>query len=912
MPQLFERRDVFGNSPAVWILSALLFAAPLGWWSLSHVERRDDVGMWLPPGDPTRQTLEWAAESFPIQRDLLVTWTGSSVNDPRVAAFRERLEPVRDEHGVLRGGQPHIASVSNPRAMLQQMFDRDVPSAEAVQRLTGSALGRGPLCVRLTEEGRNKQRRMQADMPVVAERKWGIELRVSTPNSSALQSLPAEVEPIDPLEFDPVEISTDGSLRAIVEPTHDLEIAWSGVDDGEFIEWLKHFEPDGGRTEIPLIADVFFLPGSPVALDVIFSEAGRADRAETLQRVRDAAVAVGVPLTELRITGPAVVEADLQRATQHAGWNPAFPWQQFQRRSALLTSIIAAVLMTILVLRDLRLIVITLAASAVTVFATLALLPVAGADLTVFLFAIPVMTGAVALSGAMHIARQWQSAQLTDESGAVQEASRRTFSPALASTWMMSLAVLVWCVSPLPPMRDWSEGTSVALIAGFLIVNFGVPALLLLWRDRTTALPHDPALWHALGSICTRHPWAQATAILFLVVAASYGMRYADPQIDLAQGLPGDSSWQTSVGMVEGQVGGTIDAETIIRFDARSQDERDLLARMELIREVGQQLRHHPAVSGCLSWADFFPVVTPLDPDASRLEATRRARSVQTMMYDWREGDQRSFATPYYTVAKADRDADMDGDRGYSHHGDEFWRISARVRWTHVAALAQTQRELDDTIQAVLKAAPGTRHRITGPLAIQSHTERMAFRSFLIASAIAVGLIAVTFIITLQHVGAALLALLPCVAPSTAVLGIWSYCGGRLDFSAMLSAGLSVGLSAGQVLPLLWSFREALNSGRTRPEAIAAMLSHAGPHAWRTAWIVGVTILPLSTCEAAIIGHFGFMLPLMIGTAVLLQLIWVPQLLAGPLGTCFTTPSVSAASESVVEPATVPATNRAA
>ncbi len=891
MPQLFERRDVFGNSPAVWILAAMLFALPLGWWSLSHLERRDDVGLWLPPSDPARQTMEWAAESFPIQHDLLVTWRGSSINDLRVDALRRQLEPVPDEHGVPRGGLPYIATVSDPRDMLRMILAHEVPAAEAIQRMTGLGLGRGPLCVRLTDEGRKKLRRIQADLPHAAKKQWGIDLRVASAGdavqSATTESTSSPIEKAAPLTIEPVLMAADGSLLEDTDQSHDLEVSWSGVPDAVVIEWLQRFHPDGANDGTQLIGNLFFLPGTPIALEVTFSEAGRADRAETLRRVRDAAVAVGIPLTELKIVGPVVVEEDLQAATQRAGWNPVFPWQHVHRRSALLTSIIAAVLMTILVLRDLRLILVTLAASAGTVFATLALMPVAGADYTTVLFITPVLLGALALAGAIHMARQWQSSRALDDERAVTDASQKTFSVGLATAWMTVMAVLVWCVSTLAPIRDWSEATCVALIAGTLIVNFGVPAVLLLWRGRTVAHTDDPSLWHALGSLWTRHPWGQAAGILVLIVAASIGLRSADPQVDLAQSLPPHSGTHQSMALIESQLAGTVNAEALIRFDARSQDEHDAIARMELVRQVEAQLRTHPAVSGCLSWADFFPVAAPVDEDASRLETNRRNKLAQSLQDDWRDGDDQLAASKFYGVAKDDRDDAMDGDRGYSHRGDEFWRISTRVRWTNAVDLAQTQNELDGLIQGVLKAAPGTRHRITGPLAIQVHTEYLALRTFLIAAGAAAGLICLTFVVTLRHVGAALLALLPCVAPSTTLLGLWSLLGGKLDLAVMLSAVLSVGLAAGQVLSLLLAFRKELSTGTSRHEAMLAMLGHAGPHAWRSAWILGLTLLPLATCDVAIIGHFGLMMPMLLGLSVVLQLMWLPQLLAGPLGLCF-------------------------
>ena len=56
--------------------------------------------------DAVRQTHEWAAATFPLQQDLLVTWKGSSLHDPRVAEFRRSLEPQQDAKGVLRGRHP--------------------------------------------------------------------------------------------------------------------------------------------------------------------------------------------------------------------------------------------------------------------------------------------------------------------------------------------------------------------------------------------------------------------------------------------------------------------------------------------------------------------------------------------------------------------------------------------------------------------------------------------------------------------------------------------------------------------------------------------------------------------------------------------------------------------------------------
>lgn len=880
MPHFFERRDIFGNSPAVWVFAAILFALPLGTWSLSGLQRHDNAGMWLVPEDALRQQHEWAAETFPIEHDLLVTWTGSSLNDPRVADFRRCLEPKRDDHGVLRGGKPQIARIDDPRDTFQQMLASDVPAKEALQRLTGIQIGTGPLCVRLTDEGRKRLRRIQSELPVIAHKQWGMTLRVTAPN--AVTATAGD----DAANMEPIALTADGVLLESTDTSHDLCIVAEGIPGRQLAEKLKAFHLEGVADSTALIADQFYLPGHPVALSVTFSDAGRADRAETLHIIRTAAADVGIPASDLRILGPAMMEADLQAVAQAAVWTPSARWQQVARRSALLTSIIAAVLLTVLLLRDVRMITVSLLCAGGTLFGTMALMPVAGAEFSIWQFTTPVWLGAFALAAAISVARQRQLAPGLP-AAAVQTALQRTSGTTLATCGLLLVSVVGWCASPLSPVRDWGEVASVSVIMAGALVLVGVPSLMLLWPGRTANIPHDSTLWHAMGNAWSRHPAWQSMGTLAVIVTAAFGLRHPHLQLDLLHSLPQTSSARIAATEMESQLTGTVLAESVIRFDARAQDERDALARMELVREVETQLRLHPAVTGCLSWADFSPVSEPLAEDASRLEVNRRAKRAQAQQEEWRDGQTFAHAANFYTVATKDRDAVIDGDHGYCQRGDELWRISTRVRGAGSTSLAQTQRELDNILRGVLKAAPGTRHQMVGPLMVQLQTERLMLRSFLIATVVGLGILALLAMVTLRHFGAGFLAVIGSAAPLAAVIGGWSWSGGALDLTAMLATTIALGLSAGQIVPLLVAFQVARKRGCNRNEAVCAMLSEQGPGACRMAWIMGLTVWPLSTSSTGAIGHFGQLLPLMIAAGAVAQMMWLPQLLAGPIGLMF-------------------------
>ena len=881
MPNFFERRDVFGNSPAVWIFAAILFAIPFGTWSLSRLNRHDDASNWLFPGDTVRQTHEWAAETFPLHEDLLVTWKGSSLYDPRIAEFRRNLEPRRDDEGVLRGGKPQIARITDFQATLQRMLDGEVPAGEAVQRLTGMDLGPGPLCVRLTEDGRKRLRRIQSELPAVAKKQWGIDLRVMLPGEAAVAVSMAE----NATNLEQIVLSADGVLQENADTTHDLCLIAQGTTDRALVERLQSFELQGVTNQTPLIADLFYLPGRPIALSVTFTDAGRADRSSTLQTIRTVAADVGIPVADLQLIGPAVIEEDLRTATQLAGWNPAAPWQQISRRSALLMCVIAGVLLTVLLLRDVRLVSICLLCAGGAVFGCLALMPVVGSELSAWQYTTPVWLGAVALGCAIHVARQWQMAGRENVAG-VHEALRQAGGMTMAMAGMLLIAVAGWCASPLAPIRDWGEVASIAVIAAALLVVLGVPSLLLLWSGKPSPSSVDPALWHTLAGWWSRRPLLQSIGTLAVIAGATIGLRQPRLELDLLHGLPAASTARQSIRDMESQLTGTMLSETIIRFDTQAQDERDVLARMELVREVAAQLRIHPAVTGCLSWADFFPVTEGMSADASRLESNRRSKLAQARQEEWRD-DQGSAAGTYYAVAKKDRDAVMDGDRGYCQQGDELWRVSTRVRWANTAGLAQTQRELDDVIRGVLKSTPGTKHHLVGPLALRLRTEQLALRSFLITLGIAAGIVALLSIVATRTFGAGLLAVLPSAAPIAAVMGGWSWLGYPIDLTALLAASVALGISAGQIVPMLVAFQRSRTAGQSRGEAVRTMLAERGPCACRTAWIIGLMVLPLSTSPAWVIGHIGRLLPLMIAVGAVSQVMWLPQLLAGPLGQMF-------------------------
>ena len=149
MTNFFAKRDRFGHGNALWVVLLLVFLATPAVWSLSRIDLENDIANWLPEDDPQARTLRWYQDNFQHEDRVLVSWDSSSLADPRVTWFQDRLVGNTDASGVRRSGSKLIKSVTTPQDLIARMMKYDVEPTEAVGRLEGVLVGTGPLARRL-------------------------------------------------------------------------------------------------------------------------------------------------------------------------------------------------------------------------------------------------------------------------------------------------------------------------------------------------------------------------------------------------------------------------------------------------------------------------------------------------------------------------------------------------------------------------------------------------------------------------------------------------------------------------------------------------------------------------------------------------------------------------------------------
>ena len=103
----------------------------------------------------------------------------------------------------------------------------------------------------------------------------------------------------------------------------------------------------------------------------------------------------------------------------------------------------------------------------------------------------------------------------------------------------------------------------------------------------------------------------------------------------------------------------------------------------------------------------------------------------------------------------------------------------------------------------------------------------------------------------------------------------------------MITASIALGIAVDGTLHFLTWVQFGLKNGQSRRDAIINALTHCGPAMLQTSLAVIIGLLVLVPAELLLISRFGWLMAAMIGVALLSDLVFLPQLLAGPLGHLF-------------------------
>jgi len=777
MKQSFTARESSSRGQALVILGVLLFCIPL---IVSGLRRAEFDGRPVEVRD---------AVAVPAaDHDLLVTWQGSRLDDPRITDLREKLLGKVAADGLLRGGSPYVAQVVSASDVLTSLTDSEMPIEKATEALAGIWLGRGGLKVKATGNGQRDlewtARRIEVELSAKGERRIKVALRpMTTPIAGDSKSL------VEIPEFDLEVFCTETSNPLAIPSTLREEVlAVRGYPTSD--------EPDGQR----LVESAFHAVGTPVAVRIRLTDAGKAEPAAAADSIRRAAVAAGIASEDLLMTGSLLSSAERAVALRSATWSGPNSGLPGGPLSPVVVSLIAAGLLGLLIGGYSLDLVCSMTLGAFGAAALAAVINALGVKWTDSLLMIPAMVFVLTVATTLL------------EPAAGGSLSSRVRKPMSASTLLCALCLVTLLIG-----SDMSRPTD----RQFALV--GAAACALGWALSTICVPPVAALLGARPIRRVTHgldfaEWIVAHHRVTATVAATVGVAIAvillQPSVQNWVSAPRGDASDTAQFALEQSLSGTSELRAEIHFDAERTQRMRFLERAGIVRMVVERLRACPGVTGALSLAEAAPEIPRPAEDAKTRERTAYISKSNKIGEELKARNE-AMGGVWLKEHGAEDGREVTG---------ETWVIKASVAELSAAGPVELVRNVNRGVQDVLRFYAGISHDLSGD--VVSTTIRSTSPS---RRPGVIGVLAVLSLILSAAATGSLgrgLSIAGIVAvPGLAVLLVPGFRPQQFGLPAYLAIALPLSLGVMSCVRLVNDLREWAAATSTRHEAIAFALT---------------------------------------------------------------------------------------
>jgi predicted RND superfamily exporter protein len=317
----------------------------------------------------------------------------------------------------------------------------------------------------------------------------------------------------------------------------------------------------------------------------------------------------------------------------------------------------------------------------------------------------------------------------------------------------------------------------------------------------------------------------------------------------------------SSYDWLEQNLGAMVPMEVVIRFDPANN--QSMLERLELVREVHDSISLIPEVSGCLSAATFTAEVEDYGP-------TIRGAVTNTRL-------------------KRTRPRLIDAGYLFSSEKEEVWRISVRVAAGEDIDYDPFQLKLRAQVEPILEGeeadgVKGLSAIYTGAVPIIYKARHNLLDGLIFGFGTDVVLVVVSIIVLMRHWSSGVLLFLTSVFPMTIVFGIMGWCDWVVDIGSAMTPCVALGVTIDDAIHFLLWFGRGIARGQSQSSAVALAYAGCG-RAMVQSWGVigiGLSVFAMSTFIPTF--RFGVLTIALLTVALVCNLIFLPALLAGPLG----------------------------
>jgi uncharacterized protein len=513
-----------------------------------------------------------------------------------------------------------------------------------------------------------------------------------------------------------------------------------------------------------------------------------------------------------------------------------------------------------------------------------------GHQFSAVLIVLPTLVFMLTLSGAIHLVNYYIEDRSPNHEGFTNRGVRSLvvgWQPCLLSSITTMLGMGSLCTSHLAPVRQFGIFSAVGLgiATVFLLLVFPTivswvlrlrPSADSLKTDLVVAknIPEDSSsarirvpchLFDPYAEWIGKRGTAIVVASLLTIGVSCIGVAFLRSSTKFCDMFPQGSRTNSDMRWFEANVGPIASVEVLIHFSSESRD--DLLNQVRWVQVLCESLKQNDEIGGVLSAATFVPQW----PKSSSVKAVM-ARSVLKKHLDSGLSDLESSG-----LVK-------------SQPQGRTWRMMCKVSAVSTSSYGEQTQSIRKIVMDTLNTQPIGTHRkpdnveFTGLSPVMNDTQLALLQDLGISFLSAFLLITPVMMWVVRSITAGLLIMIPNIFPVALAFGMMGWLGISLDIAGILTASVALGIAVDDTLHFVSWYKQELNSGCSRLQAVRQTLAACGNAMLHTTLISCTAMLPFMFSEFIPTGQFAKLMVVMLVGAIFGDMVILPAILLSPLG----------------------------
>jgi predicted RND superfamily exporter protein len=503
---------------------------------------------------------------------------------------------------------------------------------------------------------------------------------------------------------------------------------------------------------------------------------------------------------------------------------------------------------------------------------SLAIVPLFGEPLNAILVTMVPLVYVAAMSGAIHLANYYLDCLRAGEPQPVRAAIQHASLPLGLATATTAVGLLSLWYSDLAPIRLFGLFSAIGVAVALCLQVALLPALLALWPEAPTkAAAQDPAelealspAWQRLVQFVLQRNGLVATGCLVVLAVSVVGLLRVQTSIEVMRLLSPRTPIIAHYDWLENNLGALVPMEVVVRFPLS--DERGvMLRRLQVVRRIEESIQASPSVGGCLSAATFAPE----PPTGASV-----GNYVERVMINRRLMRARARLTEAGYLAEAP--------------GEELWRISVRVASGDLD-YGLFQQDLSARVEPILAEANADQDAhvsatFTGAIPIIYKARRSLLNGLAFGFGTDVLLVVVAVVVMLRHWSNGLLLLLTSIFPMSLCFGAMGWLGVVVDIGSVMTPCVALGVTIDDVIHFVLWFRRGIAEGRSVRASVELAYAGCGRAMVQSWGVIGLGLSAFAFSSFVPTLRFGLLMLGLLTVGLAGNLLFLPALLAGPLG----------------------------